>query len=199
VAIKKVDPNTESDKENDASMYSKPCKTENRTPKEIVKYKANNLFCLLLLKIEWWHQVTVTPEEIKSKVFNKGMFIGLKGITLRGGQICPNSKVGEILLWKKAQKKEKKNRISDKIKSNIPICKPTVTCKLWLPCLEVSEKTSRHQRKEINKIIKNEAIRVVATLALTQKTTELTKNKAENEAKIGQGLFSTMWKGWNFF
>jgi len=52
VAIKKVDPNTESDKENDASMYSKPCKTENRTPKEIVKYKANNLFCLLLLKIE---------------------------------------------------------------------------------------------------------------------------------------------------
>jgi len=108
VAIKKVDPNTESDKEKDASIYSNPCNIENITPKEIVKYKDRRLFCLLLLKIEWWHQVTVTPEEIKSKVLSKGMFIGLKGTTLRGGQTWPNSKVGEILLWKKRPKKGEK-------------------------------------------------------------------------------------------
>jgi len=44
-------------------------------------------------------------------------------------------------------------------------------------------------------MIKKDMTKVREDLALTQKTTELTKNKAENEAKIGQGLFSTIWKG----
>jgi len=180
-------------------MYSNPCNIENRTPKEIVKYNDNNLCCFILLKIEWWHQVTDTPEEIRSKVLSKGILIGLKGTILSGGQDCPNSSEGEILLWKKAQKKEKKNKTSDKIKRSIPIWRPTVTCKLWLPWLEVSEKTSRHHRKETNKIMKKDIIKVTEVLALVQKTTELTKKRAEKDARIGQGLFSTMWNGWNFF
>jgi len=140
VAMKNVEPNTESDIEKVASMYSNPCNIENKIPKEIVKYRDNKLCCFILLKIEWWHQVTDTPEEIRSKVLSKGMLIGLKGIMLRGGQDWPSSNEGETLLWKKAQKKEKKNKTSDKIKSSIPIWRPTVTCRLWFPWLEVSEK-----------------------------------------------------------
>jgi len=93
-----VDPKTESAKVKGASMYSNPCKIENKTPKVTVKYKETNLLCLLLFRIEWWHQVTDTPEEIKSKVFSRGILIGLNGIILLGGQACPNSKEGEILL-----------------------------------------------------------------------------------------------------
>lgn len=143
--------------------------------------------------------MTETPEEISNKVFSKGIFIGLKGMIILGGHAWPNSIEGEILLWKKAQKKEKKNRTSDKINKSMPNCKPTVTWILWLPCLEVSEKTSRHHRNETNKIKNKENTKAVIVLVLTQKITDLTIKRAEMEAKRGHGLFSTIWNGWNFF
>ena len=63
----------------------------------------------------WCDQVTVAPEANKIAVFNKGIWKGLKGRIPVGGQQFPISIVGDNLLWKKAQKKEKKNRTSDTI------------------------------------------------------------------------------------
>jgi hypothetical protein len=53
--------------------------------------------------------------------------VGLKGVTPRGGQVNPISSVGASLLWKKAQKKEKKNITSDVIKRIIPQRNPLIT------------------------------------------------------------------------
>lgn len=60
-------------------------------------------------------------------VLRRGILIGLKGLTAKGGQFWPSSTVGEILLWKKAQKKETKNRISDVMNKIIPVFKPFIT------------------------------------------------------------------------
>jgi len=53
-------------------------------------------------------------------VFNKGTSQGLKGIIDVGGQMAPISTAGERLLWKKAQKKAKKNITSEAINKIIP-------------------------------------------------------------------------------
>jgi len=89
------------------------------------------------------------------------MLIGLNAIISWGGQLIPNSMLGEILLWKKAQKKEVKNNTSDTIKSSIPTCKPTVTCFLWFPCSIVSENTFFHQLKEVKIKMTNVNIKVM--------------------------------------
>jgi hypothetical protein len=44
-----------------------------------------------------------------------------------GGQIAPSSTAGDKLLWKKAQKKETKKKISDTMNRIIPHRKPNVT------------------------------------------------------------------------
>lgn len=74
-----------------------------------------------MFKIEWWDQVIVKPEEIRIIVFNKGISQGLKGWIPNGGQSCPISILGAKEEWKKAQKKEKKNKISEIIKRIIPL------------------------------------------------------------------------------
>ena len=43
-------------------------------------------------------------------VFNRGTPNGLKGITPIGGQILPNSTLGESLAWKYAQKNLRKKK-----------------------------------------------------------------------------------------
>lgn len=53
-------------------------------------------------------------------MFNKGTSKGLKGITPLGGQFLPSSIVGARLLWKKAQKKDIKNKTSEQINNSIP-------------------------------------------------------------------------------
>jgi len=68
-----------------------------------------------------------TPEESSKMVFNKGILIGLNEITDNGGQDWPNSTVGEILLWKKAQKKEAKNKISETMNKIMPVFNPFIT------------------------------------------------------------------------
>jgi len=40
----------------------------------------------------------VTPDESSRMVFMRGILMGLKKITIRGGQDSPNSKVGDTLL-----------------------------------------------------------------------------------------------------
>ena len=75
----------------------------------------------------WWAQVTVTPEARSTAVFSSGTLNGLSGWIPAGGQQHPSSGVGDNLLWKKAQKKAKKNSTSDVINKIIPHRRPVVT------------------------------------------------------------------------
>jgi len=140
-----------------------------------------------------------TPEDKRRRVFSKGMLIGLNAIISWGGHLIPNSTLGEILLWKNAQKNDVKNSTSEIINKSIPTCKPTVTCFLWFPCSMVSEKTFFHQLNDTIINTKNVKIKVVVDLVFIHNTIEVVKQKAEIEPIKGQGLFSTIWKGWNFF
>jgi hypothetical protein len=54
----------------------------------------------------------------------------LNGLIPVGGQKSPISRLGESLLWKKAQKNEKKNNTSDVIKRIIPHFSPLITFKV---------------------------------------------------------------------
>lgn len=60
-------------------------------------------------------------------MFNRGIEKGSKGRIPVGGQQAPISTEGVNLLWKKAQKKEKKNIISEIINKIIPHRKPFTT------------------------------------------------------------------------
>jgi hypothetical protein len=75
----------------------------------------------------WCAHVTVTPEANSTAVFRRGTLNGFRGLMPDGGQQHPSSGVGERLLWKKAQKKAKKNRTSEVINRIIPHRRPLVT------------------------------------------------------------------------
>jgi len=77
-------------------------------------------------------------------VFNNGTCHGLIAVIPLGGHTQPISIVGFKLEWKKAQKKAKKNIISDTINKIIPIFKPFLTYELWCPSKVASRITSRH-------------------------------------------------------
>jgi len=66
-------------------------------------------------------------------VFRSGILIGLKEMIDKGGHLCPSSGVGEILLWKNAQKNETKNRTSERINKIIPVLSPFMTKFEWFP------------------------------------------------------------------
>lgn len=87
---------------------------------------------LLFIKA-WWAQVTVNPEVIKIIVLSKGIWNGLNGIIFIGGHMVPISIFGAKLLWKKAQKKEIKKKISEIIKRIIPQRNPLETKIVCLP------------------------------------------------------------------
>jgi len=167
-------------------------------PRMIVRNRAVFAFLRLFLIISWWDQVTVTPEERRRMVFSKGILIGLKEVITVGGQFCPSSMVGEILLWKKAQKKETKNRISEVINRIIPVLRPFMTCLGCSPCSEASRWTSRHQ------VYLMMMVRISATkgrdfvVLFIKIRAEDTKARAPFEARMGQGLMVTKWKGLNF-
>ena len=88
--------------------------------------------------------MTVTPEDSKMIVFNKGTWNGLNGKIPEGGHFRPISKVGANLLWKKAQKKEKKNKTSEVINKIMPHRRPFITIEVWSPCIVPSRLISRH-------------------------------------------------------
>lgn len=82
----------------------------------------------------WWDQVILTPEDNKMIVFINGTPKGLNAWIPIGGQVAPSSTLGDKLLWKKAQKNEKKNITSEQINKSIPHRKPVSTmyvCKPW--------------------------------------------------------------------
>ena len=84
-------------------------------------------------KIAWWAQVTVTPDARRIEVLRRGIEYGLMGEMPAGGQVEPKGGVGASLLWKKAQKKEKKNATSEMIKRTIPRRRPRTTGEVWWP------------------------------------------------------------------
>jgi hypothetical protein len=79
-------------------LYSNPWNKENTIPRVIVKIKANLDLLKFLFNISWWDHVMDTPEDSKRIVFKRGILIGLNELIDKGGHICPNSTVGEILL-----------------------------------------------------------------------------------------------------
>jgi len=98
----------------------------------------------LFISIAWWDQVMDTPEDSKIIVFKRGTFIGLNGEMLIGGQFWPNSTLGLILLWKYAQKNDRKKKISDVINKIILIFNPNITFEWWNPWFLASRVISRH-------------------------------------------------------
>lgn len=113
--------------QNGASTYSNPWNKVKTMPRVMVNANALEALDFILFIIAWCAQVTETPDDSNKMVFSSGMLIGLKELIDIGGHICPSSIVGEILLWKNAQKKETKKNTSDKINKTIPVFNPFIT------------------------------------------------------------------------
>jgi len=137
--------------------------------------------------------VIETPEDRRIKVFRRGTWVALNGVIPKGGHVKPIYSVGESLLWKNAQKNEKKNKISEVMKRIIPHRSPLITTCVWSPWKVLSRVTSRHHIYEINNkedrpsrnklwlFNENHFDRPVATI------------KVAKDAKRGQGLWSIRW------
>jgi len=143
--------------------------------------------------------VTDTPDDNKIIVFSSGMFIGLNILTPRGGHLTPKSGVGEILLWKNAQKNEKKNKISDTIKKITPNLIPIITFIGWEPSKFDSRNTSRHHWIEAKMVVSKHIRRGTLFLYCLKMIVECIIPMADKEATKGHGLSETIWNGWIFF
>jgi len=198
VAMKNVEPKDESAIANGASLYSNPWNKEKMTPRVIVKVRANLALLKFLFSISWWDHVMDTPEDSKRIVFRRGILIGLKEVIDKGGHIWPNSTVGEILLWKKAQKNEVKNNTSDEINKTIPVFNPFITRFGWLPWSVDSRWMSRHHVNANNNIVMNEIRMIMLIFLLIMIRPDVTRARIPLDANNGQGLISTKWKGLNF-
>ena len=55
----------------------------------------------------------ITPEASRIAVFSNGTCIRLNGWIPVGGQVDPNSIVGDSIVWKNAQKNDTKNKTSE--------------------------------------------------------------------------------------
>lgn len=62
----------------------------------------------------------MAPEAKSTAVFRRGTLNGLIGVIPVGGHVHPSSGVGARLLWKKAQKNDRKKQTSERIKRIIP-------------------------------------------------------------------------------
>ena len=99
-------------------------------------------------KIALWAQVTVTPDDNRIIVFHKGKPHGSKAEIPWGGQTQPIPIEGDKVQWKNAQKKLKKNIISDAINKAIPNLTPSWTLNVWWPSKVDSVTTSENQRNK---------------------------------------------------
>lgn len=121
------------------------------------------------------------------------MFIGLNGSIDIGGHFCPISTLGEILLWKNAQKNERKNMISEIINMIIPICSPFDTSIMWFPWFLVSRDTSRHHAILVMINITTIISSILSFFVFIHRIRVSTIISALFEARMGHGLFSTIW------
>lgn len=168
-----------------------------------MKIKANEIVIIIillystrsLLSNEKWAHVNVTPEDNKIMVFNKGIPKGSNVVILTGGHSILSSILGERLKWKKAQKKETKNMISETINNNLPLFKLPWTFMVWCPCHVDSRTTSRHHWYKIITWSLIESINVKVNFNHIQATKLTTMEKELMPVRIGHGLMFTKWKG----
>ena len=133
VATKNVEPYTESAIQKGASKYSKAWRAVKINPKNTVNDNPNNASDLAPPTMLWWAHVTVAPELSKIAVFKRGTENGFKGLIPIGGQATPISTEGDKLLWKKAQKKDTKNKTSETINNKNPSFNPNTVAFVWWP------------------------------------------------------------------
>lgn len=191
---KKVVPKTESLILNGLLKYSNPWTMVNITPKIIVA--TIHLIQFLPDWMQWWAHVTVTPEDKRRAVFNKGTAKGSKGKTDKGGHAPPSSNVGTIAAWKKAQNHLKKNKISDPINNPIPHFNPSWTALVWSPSKAPSRIASRHHNKLTNIMVLKEIKTKDIWLNLNEPTKQSRRAPLEAPANSGQGETETKWKKW---
>lgn len=138
--------------------------------------------------------MTETPEDRRIIVFKRGTWSGLNTLIPKGGHIRPISLIGDKLEWKKAQKKEKKKKISEIINKIIPHRIPLITFIEWSPWRVLSREISRHHWNVVkNNVIKPKSSKV----KLNEWNHEISPEVsivAPIEAIKGQGLWSTIWK-----
>jgi len=107
--------------------------------------------------------------------------------------------VGEILLWKKAQKKDAKNRTSEAMNRIMPVFSPFMTELECNPWVELSRWMSRHHT---NATVSMNASAITITLGVSLfmiSRPDSTKQIAPPEASSGHGLISTKWNGFDLF
>ena len=104
--------------------------------------------------------VTVTPDDNRIIVFNNGSIHGFIGRIPNGGQTQPIQIVGDTLEWKKAQKKPKKNIISETMNKTNPIRRPRCTAVVWQPSNVASRTISQNQLVIANKKVGNPVIAI---------------------------------------
>ena len=143
----------------------------------------------------WWAYVTVTPEDNKITVFNKGNSNGFIALIPIGGHLAPSSIVGAKALWKKAQNIAKKKSASDIINNPTPILIPLCTANVWLPKNVPSEITSLNHKLILytkHKSANNKTLREELKLWKLKTALNVTASKLKLVNK-GQGLGDTRW------
>jgi len=80
-----------------------------------------------------WAHVIVAPDERRMVVLSKGTSKGLMASIPTGGQTLPTSTLGLKEAWKNAQKKAKKKKTSELMKSTIPMRIPLSTFRVCFP------------------------------------------------------------------
>lgn len=157
----------------------------------------DTLMCFLIRL--WWLSVTVIPEASRTVVFRSGTWYGLIAWIPRGGHISPNSRLGLRLLWKKVQKKEKKNNTSDVMNRIIPHRNPFITRFVWNPWKDLSRETSRHHWEQDRVTVRVLIIIKFICFVWDQRAVPNNKDIVDNLTIKGQGLGKTRWKGWYWF
>jgi len=132
-------------------------------------------------------------------VFRRGTWVALKGVTPRGGQSIPISAEGANLEWKKAQKNETNNIISEEIKRIIPHRNPDTTNKVCSPCRVLSRVMSRHHWYVTIVVAKNPNVINPPPLELNHLVSPVAKMNEAKATIIGHGLWSTRWNECFFF
>lgn len=140
--------------------------------------------------------MTDTPDARSTAVLRRGTAYGFKGKIPVGGHVQPSSGVGARLLWKKAQKKEKKKATSEVINRIIPKRRPVETGVVWWPMKVLSRMTSRHHWSIVRLVIIRPNRRHVSSWLWNHAVRPMVREKAPAAAVSGHGLNSTRWNGW---
>ena len=179
--------------EKGASIYSSSWIIVKYTPNTTVINKDLNASLKWPSIRAWWDHVTLAPEDNRIIVFSRGTLNGLNAWMPIGGQVDPNSILGDNLLWKKAQKNEKKNITSEQIKSNIPQRSPVSTIRVCIPWYVPSREISRHHWYITNIINTSLHLISVTLFEWNQDTSPVVRPRAEMALIKGQGDISTKW------